>query len=580
MRLYVFLVILHCIAWSQQAPEWQEVDSDDDSEEIEVQWQESSTTIFQLNLVELNQSELYTLADSSVWEKIIQHRLNTGYYFSEYEIQSISGIDATVVKRLLPHLRADIVPGELKKNLKESDLHYLMVRKTIGAQGGFSGRYRRSLRSAHHTALRFSENRGNWKFSGNAWLQVNRKFRLLIGHYKTDWGLGLLLGMYSPGKNAEPILSVWHSSAEDIPWNSSGIHFRGAVGRYEWKKRWICRTGYSDKRDPAVVRDSILRYWVWVPTSSSKWVREQTLFSSLQWRSTKSEWGMLIMAQQTSFPQLDWGNKSFRPAGSLYFRKKSGEKSVAVEAAITDQKPAVSASLLCPLSAKLEMAMNARHVSTGYYSKYMNTFGLKYQTPKVSALYSALRYLPSRRLSFALNVDHFQYEMEKKRNAFTLREMGVFGQMRFSKSHQVFVKVRYKHSPEDGNQNQWNWQIQQSTESLPFRLKTRFQGAMNGTQKALVAGGEIEYKKPKLSFLVGVSIYQIEHYTLKQSWYERNLYLSSGFTWFYNEGQNRYALVGWSPVKDVKIWLRGFYGSSRSGVWHELSFQLVYKLND
>lgn len=543
-----------------QELELQETETEDSYEEMEIYYQENSFQKIEINAFTHPDHAMLELADSSVWNRIKKHRNQTGWYFSAYEIQSIPGLDTAVVKKLIPYLSTEVVPGKWKDKTRNADIHYLSLRTVTDNLNSVSGKYRRGLKDFHNLNLSFRQlGRGHYIIRGNAWIQPSQKFRILIGHYKTDWAQGLLTGTYAPGKNAEPVRSVMRIPQQDIPWNSSGMHSRGIAFRYSLNRRLKFFFMLSSKKDPAVVRDSILQYWLWQAGTNAIMVREDQLSAGITSRHSKGESGILLQYSRTDVAQKVWQNHSSAPAFSLNHHRTIREKNLSGEIAVVNFRPAATASLVYPLSSKLEGASNLRSISEGYFSRYMNSFGLTYNSPALIGWYQSFRYYINRKITVSLSYDKTQRAPEKEKWSYSREELAGLLQLRFSKSHSVIAKLRKRiTTDEEVSMQQYNWQIQQTIDALPFRIKARMQGAFSDMGQSLAAGGEVEYKRSRISFLAGVSFFRIDHYTLKENWYERPVFLSSGFSWIYNNELHRYLLIVYKPAKSLTLWLRGF----------------------
>ncbi|MCU0430346.1 MAG: hypothetical protein MUF42_10290 [Cytophagaceae bacterium] len=583
LRVGLALIYFFSFLHAQQDLDTTIPDSEEENglEEQQIRWEESRMESIDINrLAQVGAYELQW-ADSTVWNSIVKHREHTGPYISVYEIQTLPEIDSVTFQRLYPLLKVSSNPGTFWKQRKDTDLHYILFRNaSIASLQTWQTRYARSLKDAYALRINARYRHGLLRLSGTVQFRPHESWHCVVGHYKLNWGQGLVLGNFFPGKRANPISSVYNSQPFWIAWNGSGAHARGIAAEHH-RKQLIFRSWLSHTKDPATVRNDTLRYWQWMAQPNAALVQENMVGAGLVHRSLHTEYGFALFGKQTALPNLLWNGRRFLICGSMYAKLQAAQQSLAAELAWSGGKTSLLVAGISPLNKTTDVSYVFRYSQAGAESRHRYAFGFSSSTQKTNLIafyFSAQKTF--RMFQWALHGEFLSEqepdEVQESRKA----ELGSTLVWKWSRKHSMNLKFFGEKWPAFPTQTRWHWQWQQQIESGLFRIKTRMQSTQARTGLAWVAGGDVDLKFPSWVLMMGVSFYQVPHYASKQSWYERTFYLQNGFVWYHGEGLNRYVMLTWKLKKVNKISLRWHVEEQNQRLQHIIALQWIIQCKD
>ena len=569
-----------------------------------------------INLNTASSSELSTLhmLNLSAIASLLEHIRLYGPLQSVYELQTIEGYEADLIKRMLPYVNLNT---PFRTQLKQaSGQHQIMYRTAIrkepsaayikpnaeaymGSPLKWGLRYRANFAEALSFGLQLEKDAGEsyQTLFTSAWLCIANYGRLkqvLLGNQQISFGQGLLIGSgLRTGKSAM-VMQILKTRSGAKPYTSfnesgyvSGISTRMALSN----QLELNLFGGTRCLDALIETDSNGRTY------------HSGVIGSGYYRTRTELARRHTLIQSLSGASLHYRKASFElGAGSVFSNTRiaaAQAKSIHTKAAETDgkaaiewkwqlgnllwfgetvftvrQNPSFLSGFLIAAGKRSDISILARRYDSGFKSDLSNAFGESGKNEDEQGLFCGLQMQLPGKLHLNLYNDLSRFKQFRFRVNAASYVSEQFAELQYRDKRPLQIRLQYRQISRQFNQSgpfqirplqehlKQTVRLQIEYKSGPFRLRNRFEQNFYRIQNTGLSTGMLMFQdiECKMSGRIRVnarlSVFDAENYLSRSFAFENDMPGTYSINAYNGKGLRYYLLMQIQMTKDLKIWFR------------------------
>ncbi len=557
--------------------------------------------------------QLPFLSDYQV-ENLQYYVYTSGPMLTIYELKAVPGLDAKILRWLLPFVELDEVENKDNRRFLRNEILGRVTRIPELQKGFKLDSGNRFLGNPNAVLIRMDgtwSDKINWHFlnekdrgekdiydflsGGISYRNTGLLQKVMIGDYKVRTGQGLISWSGNGyGKNMEidqirrrgEVLSLYGSSRETGYFRGGAVSF--GLKNLEWNL-WASQipidASTGDLNDEEIIQSIYEDGLHNTPTklANKHAAKLSSIGTNVRWNNRWFRHGFtylyqpldipLVKITDESFahiPQTDsWHNYSFDFFTSIRHVHFWGEMALQSHGSYA----AIAGMNLFPHDA-IQSTLVYRNYSSDFYSIYGSAFGESGNPTNETGLFFGLKIIPGAKLSVNTSVDIYRFPWLRYQQTFTSQGYETFLKAEFTmdRFNSVYIQLRYEERDKTVNTNQPMDAI------LPeSRLSTRLnyltkpaEGLtwlsrievctyqLNGFDKGVLLVQDFGYQKSESPLAVNARFawFNTTSYQSRLYAYERDVLYAFSVPAYYGNGIRTYLNLKYQPIKNLSFWLR------------------------